>query len=232
MVDKREELNKYWCIRWASSDNGWVFPGVNPFLKLYFPNLTEGKGVCNKRVLVPLCGKTTDLLWLCEQDLSVTGIEFCEVPIINFFKEKGLSYECYEKSCHKVYKCISKDIVIYQGDFFSMNSDILGGVFDYCCDISSLSAMIPNEQKLYVDKLISLLSFDCRLILNCFEYDVTLRNDKPPYAIFRDRLENMFGYKFIIKELCCNTEDTLPEGYTSRIGFNTRHIYYMIKKIN
>nr|XP_047135749.1 thiopurine S-methyltransferase-like [Hydra vulgaris] len=157
-VDKREELNEYWCNRWANGNTTWVLPGVNPFLKLYFTVLTGGQNFCEKRVLVPLCGKTPDLLWLCEQGLSVTG-----------------------------------------------------GLFDFCWDINSLSAMIPDEQQIYVDKLVSFLSSNAHIILNCFEYDVALRGGNPPHVIFRNRLEKMFGSSFIYEELCRNTEDKLPD---------------------
>ena len=230
MVDKRKELNYYWCNRWAEGNTGWVLPGVNPFLKLYFPVLTGGQDTCNKRVLVPLCGKTSDLLWLCEQGLSVTGIEFSEMAIKDFFKEKDLSYELHEVNDFKIYKCANKDIVICQGDFFSMNTDILGGVFDFCWDINSLSAMIPDEQQLYVDKLVSFLSPDACLILNCFEYEAALRGGNPPHTIFRDRLEKMFGNTFTFEELCRNTEDKLPDGLTIRIGANAEHVYYLVKQ--
>ena len=223
--DRREQLNSYWCNRWTEGSTGWAFPGVNPFLKAYFNLLVENINIQGKRVLVPLCGKTPDLLWLCEQGLSVTGIEFAEMAIKDFFKENGLSFKLFEDNGLKVYKCVDKNIAIYQGDFFSMNSEVLGGVFDLCCDISSFSAMIPDEQKLYVDKLLSFLSPDVRLILNCFEYNAALRSKKPPYAVFRDNT-------FTFEELCRNSEDTLPEGYTSRIGVNTIHVYYLLKSKN
>ncbi|XP_065676793.1 probable thiopurine S-methyltransferase [Hydra vulgaris] len=229
-VDKRKELNEYWCNRWVNGNTGWVLPGVNPFFKSYFTVLTGGQNFFEKRVLVPLCGKTPDLLWLCEQGLSVTGIEFADMPIIDFFKEMGLSYKFNEENGYKMYVCAEKDITIYQGDFFLMNVDILGGHFDFCWDINSLSAMIPDEQQIYVDKLVSFLSSDAHIILNCFEYDVALRGGNPPHVIFRNRLEKMFGSSFNYEELCRNTEDELPEGLTIRIGADAQHVYYFLKK--
>lgn len=43
-------------------------------------------------VLVTLCGKTLDLLWLCEQGHEVTGVELVEVAAKEFFEENNVAY--------------------------------------------------------------------------------------------------------------------------------------------
>ncbi|CAB4033218.1 thiopurine S-methyltransferase-like, partial [Paramuricea clavata] len=53
--------------------------------------LTDSKQ--NRRVLVPFCGKTLDLLWLVKQGHTVIGIEAVQKAIEDFFKENNISYE-------------------------------------------------------------------------------------------------------------------------------------------
>ena len=44
-------------------------------------------------VLVPLCGKSRDLLWLAQHDFRVTGIEISPIAVEGFFRENGLEAE-------------------------------------------------------------------------------------------------------------------------------------------
>lgn len=63
---------EYWLSRWKDSNTSFHQAGVNHYLMNYFSllNLSEGE-----HVFVPLCGKTTDMLWLRSQQLQVTGVE-------------------------------------------------------------------------------------------------------------------------------------------------------------
>ena len=37
-------------------------------------------------ILVPLCGKSLDMLWLAERGFQVTGIEISELAVQDFFR--------------------------------------------------------------------------------------------------------------------------------------------------
>ncbi|MGB5485800.1 MAG: thiopurine S-methyltransferase, partial [Lysobacterales bacterium] len=61
---------KDWHSRWESGNTGWHQPGGSSALRKFWPGLHPGG-----RVLVPLCGKSPDLLWLAKQGYDVTGVE-------------------------------------------------------------------------------------------------------------------------------------------------------------
>lgn len=57
-----------WITRWEEKSKviRWQLTNVHPFLEKYAPS-----SMTNPRVLVPLAGKTTDLLWLVEKEFQV-----------------------------------------------------------------------------------------------------------------------------------------------------------------
>ena len=66
-------------------------------------------------VLVPLCGKTRDLLWLADQGCNVIGVEFCTKACTDFFVENKIDYEQVDS----VFIAKDKKLKIYCGDFFT-----------------------------------------------------------------------------------------------------------------
>jgi len=79
-----------WEQKWQAKTTGWHMSNVNRFLFNHFDKI-ESKSM-PARVLVPLCGKTLDMKWFYDLGHHVVGIEGCDIPIIEFFKEQGLSY--------------------------------------------------------------------------------------------------------------------------------------------
>lgn len=43
-------------------------------------------------ILVTMCGKSLDLLWLCSRGHSVTGVELSSVAVDQLFKENTIPY--------------------------------------------------------------------------------------------------------------------------------------------
>ena len=70
-------MNENWIERWETGKTGWHEPDGNQNLKTHW----QWTG---KRVLVPLCGKTPDLLWLESQGNEVVGVEVSELAVESF----------------------------------------------------------------------------------------------------------------------------------------------------
>ena len=49
--------------------------------------LDGGRGGTRLSILVTMCGKSVDLLWLCSRGHSVTGVELSPIAVEQFFKE-------------------------------------------------------------------------------------------------------------------------------------------------
>lgn len=78
-----------WARRWEKSQTGWHRPTINPTLVAHAgkfraqPKLSVVSGQNqHPAILVPLCGKTVDLLWLWQQGWKVVGIEIVTQAII------------------------------------------------------------------------------------------------------------------------------------------------------
>jgi hypothetical protein len=73
--------------RWEQGRTGWHEAIGSATLRQHWPQLP-----CGERVLVPLCGKTKDLIWLEARGLSVIGIELSRIAVEAIFAENRLSY--------------------------------------------------------------------------------------------------------------------------------------------
>ena len=71
-------MHENWLERWRVGRTGWHEAGGNQGLKRHWVAV-------GRRVLVPLCGKTPDLLWLEERGNAVTGVELSEIAVQAFF---------------------------------------------------------------------------------------------------------------------------------------------------
>ena len=109
---------EFWHKRWSTNQIGFHLPEVNPYLQRFWSQLGVEQG---SRVLVPLCGKTLDLLWLAQQGYSVLGVELSEKAAADFFLEHQLEPSVSEEGAFKVFR--AADIEIRCGDFFALSPE-------------------------------------------------------------------------------------------------------------
>ena len=77
----------FWHARWQENRIGFHLPETHHLLVRYWPVLQTVPG---ERILVPLCGKSLDMLWLLEQGCRVTGIEISRIAVEAFFAENRI----------------------------------------------------------------------------------------------------------------------------------------------
>eukprot|EP00434_Breviolum_minutum_P016424 symbB.v1.2.014477.t1/scaffold1055.1/size140776/19 len=81
-------------VTWGSADYGGISSAVNPHLKHHLEQLIDPKasvaGGMGPRVLVPLCGKTVDMVYLSRQGYRVVGVEGVRKAVEEFAEEFGL----------------------------------------------------------------------------------------------------------------------------------------------
>lgn len=80
--------SEFWQSRWQQGRIGFHKSEVNPLLVKHVSTLNLEKG---SRVLVPLSGKSVDMVWLAQQGYDVVGIELVESAVEEFFAEQGLT---------------------------------------------------------------------------------------------------------------------------------------------
>ena len=168
-------MTESWLERWREGRIGWHEEHGNASLKKHWR-------ASGKRVLVPMCGKTVDMLWLEEQGNSVVGVELSDIAARAFFEENGLRYAVQEDSL-AAFTAEDRDITIYCGDLFDFDAAGFTGWYDRGAFVAT-----PAERRpAYAELINQLLAPDaCRLLIT-LEYDDTIATG-PPFSIARDEI--------------------------------------------
>ena len=129
-----EEMTEQWLQRWQEGKIGWHEARGNASLQKHWT-------ASGKRVLVPLCGKSQDLIWLERQGNQVVGVELSEIAVKAFFDENEIAYSLVEGTL-TAYVAKECSITIYCGDFFEFSD----GPFEAYYDRGALITM-PAEMR-------------------------------------------------------------------------------------
>lgn len=172
-------MHEGWLERWQEGRIGWHEPEGNRSLKKHW---TES----GKRVLVPLCGKTKDLIWLEQHGNEVVGVELSEIAIRAFFEENAIAFSEIEGEL-TAFVAADRPITIYCGDYFRFSA----GPFDGYYDRGALVAMSPDLRAGYVEHTRALLSDDAAKLIISVEYDQTIA-DGPPFSLPGDEITRLW----------------------------------------
>lgn len=168
-------MENAWLDRWQKGHTGWHEASGNQNLKRWW----RGSG---KRVLVPLCGKSQDLIWLEALDNEVVGIELSELAVQAFFDENDLAFERSDGELLR-YRATDKRITLYCGDYFRFSAD----GFDAHYDRGALIALPPDLRPRYAEHTSALLAKSAQQLLITVEYDQSVCQG-PPYAVSADEV--------------------------------------------
>jgi thiopurine S-methyltransferase len=171
-----------WLSRWEQGKTGWHEAQGNAGLRKFWPKLDQGS-----RVLVPLCGKSPDLLWLAEQGCDVTGVELSEIAARDFFNEAGIRFELEIRNGQSWYRGVEKNITIVCGDYFQFT----GLRFDALYDRAALVAVAPAQRSLYIKHTKGLLHTGAPVLLVTLEYDQS-KAGGPPFSVQADEVRGFW----------------------------------------
>jgi thiopurine S-methyltransferase len=186
----------YWESRWNKDKTGFHMPDGYPGLRECWPALEIQP---NPRVLVPLCGKSVDLIFLEAEGAEVVGVEISEKAILSFFNEHDKHFETSKFAEFTIYK--SGKIEFWQGDFMKYPQQDTG--FDLIYDKAALVALPPGKRKTYADKLLTLTGARTSILLHHFIYP----QDEmvgPPFSVERQEIDDYFSDQFTITQLKVN----------------------------
>ncbi|MCJ8206523.1 thiopurine S-methyltransferase [Pseudomonas sp. RGM2987] len=194
---------EFWHKRWSTNQIGFHSSDVNPYLQRFWPQMGLAQG---SRVLVPLCGKTLDLLWLAHQGHSVLGVELSEKAITDFFDEHQLKPSVSEEGAFKVFR--AGDIEIRCGDFFALGSDdLVDCVALY--DRAALIALPGRMRERYAAHLQAILP-SCVGLLITLDYNQP-EMPGPPFAVDDDEVRRLLGGNWQLEVL--QEQDVLGESW-------------------
>lgn len=166
---------EFWLDKWEKQQIGFHKDGYNEKLLEHYNLLNLKK---NDTILVPLCGKTLDLIWLASKGLYVIGVELSELAINDFFKENNLEFAVEEISGFKKY--VSNNITLFHGDIFNLTSDITGKI-DAIYDRASTVAL-PVDMRISYLKKITELNKPFNTLMVLLEYDQS-KIQGPPFSV-------------------------------------------------
>jgi len=186
---------QFWNERWVNNQIG--FHQGKPHSSLVkFIDVFKG----HKKVLVPLCGKTLDMIFLRDQGFEVIGVEFSELAILDFIKENKLSMKKSSEKHFQVYR--GEGLTLYQGDFFNLTKEDLSGV-TACYDRASMVAFDDQERLRYSDFLKRTAVDLKKCLVIVFNYGPVPGG--PPYSVVDEEISKLYGDAFTIH--LCNEEN-------------------------
>ena len=163
-------MNEDWLERWKIGRTGWHEPQGNR-------NLREHWTLSDRRVLVPMCGKSPDLLWIEAQGNEVVGVELSDIAVRGFFEENELDCEAVAGALPG-YRALERNITLYCGDFFDFTAE----PFDAHYDRGALVALTADLRTRYARHTMSLLADEAHQFVITVEYDQAVC-DGPPFSV-------------------------------------------------
>ena len=167
----------FWIDSWRNREIGFHQTATHPALLQCWADAVRGR-----TVLVPLCGKTLDMLWLAQRGHEVVGVELVEAAVLEFFSDNQLGYSVSEVAAMRCYRAEQQTISIYVGDFFEFAEAWAGAAFDSLFDRGALVALPPEIRPAYVAACKHTLVEQPGGLLISFEYDQR-QMQGPPFSV-------------------------------------------------
>lgn len=182
----------FWHERWEQRQIGFHEGKPNDLLVRH-AGLLDGRD----RVLVPLAGKTVDMLFLASRGHDVVGVEVVELACRAFFDDNGLPLVMEARPPFRVFG--GGGVALWCGDMFEATPELLG-TFDAVWDRAALVALDPATQRRYVGMLRALLKPGGRVLLVTFAYDQS-KLPGPPWSIDEALVRALFLKDFVVEPL-------------------------------
>ncbi|KRG69019.1 thiopurine S-methyltransferase [Pseudoxanthomonas dokdonensis] len=176
---------EFWLQRWQQGKTGFHQDRVMPLLQRHWPALRMPDG---SRVLVPLAGKSLDMIWLAACGHQVLGVELSALAVAQFFAENDLVPRI-SRSRYGVHHHAG-NIELICGDVFDLDMQMLAdcrGVYDR----AALIALPEDLRQRYVRHVYGQLPRDCRGLLITLEYPQHEKSG-PPFSVTADAVDQLF----------------------------------------
>lgn len=204
---------KLWEDRWSTGRTQWHKTDVHASLQKYCDEyVLDGIIGGGGRVLVPLCGKTVDMVYFARKRVvsQVVGIDGVPKAFDEFITEQASEgFDFQEAVTVNGYtKRQSEKIALIAGDFFDISMDIINSdasnnnnnnntlLFDAVWDRGSLVAIQPSLREKYVDKIGELINKpNGKYLLATFVRPNNDTTTGPPFSIDETEVRRLFGDK-------------------------------------
>lgn len=146
-----------------------------------------------KTVLVPLCGKSLDMLYLSSYAEKVIGIELVEQAILEFLEENQLSYTHPAPEIYQI-----GNITLLCRDFMTLTLDDIGRI-DWVYDRAALVALPDEMRPQYLQTIDRLTDVHTKSLLITLEYFPLL--ESAPFSIPPKMVERYYRTSHFISHV-------------------------------
>ena len=207
--------SKFWQQRWQDGRIGFHKSNVNPQLTEYFSELAVP---ISGQVLVPLCGKSVDMVWLAHAGYDVVGVELVETAVQAFFAEQKVIPTITEFTSATVNAILKRyqgqlagqTITLWAADIFALSATDIGET-NAVYDRAALIALPATMRADYSAQIVKLSNHAPQLLIT-LNYDQS-KKDGPPFSISQQQLQQYYDtdYKIIELENQSSTLNTASE---------------------
>lgn len=191
--------NEYWLQRWREGRTGWHHDDVMPLLAQHWPSLNVPR---DTRVLVPLCGKSVDMLWLSQQGLRVLGADVSPIAIESFLAENHLharTRSTAEGTHYEVTNAPGGDIEIVNGDVFALPPALIAQCRAFY-DRAALIAMPAPTRARFARDIYTHLPVGSRGLLITLDYPEG-QMQGPPFSVDEAEILRLFDAQWKMERL-------------------------------
>jgi len=190
---------EFWKETWKSGQIQFHLDFPHYEMLAYFAGKTP------RKVVVPLCGKSQDLLWLHYNGHEVIGIEISPLACEAFFVENKLPFTKEGDAF------VGERITLWCGDFFEAPSSVWEGC-ETVYDRAAIVALPKDLRERYAKHLIENWAKPAgpgkTMLLISLDYEA----DKligPPFSVTESEIHDLYGETFQIKERDAQKERSL-----------------------
>ncbi len=182
---------EYWHNRWDTLQLGWHRDEFNDLLEKHWFSINPPKDC---EVLVPLCGKSLDMIWLAKQGYKVVGLELVQKAIETFFQENNLESSIITVDKHTKYS--SPPFTIYQGDIFDLQNGMIQA--DAWYDRAAMVALPNSVREQYVKQIYNQTKPGAVGLLITFSYPED-EMEGPPFSLPDQAVMDYFSNGFEVE---------------------------------
>ena len=191
---------EYWLQRWQEGRTGWHHESVMPLLEQHWGALDVDRGT---RVLVPLCGKSLDMLWLARQGLEVLGAEISPLAIEAFLAENHLQARKSEAADGMHYRIAEAaaggSIEIINGDVFEADPEAVAQCAAFYDRAALIAMPAPMRDRLANDVYLQLPADSSGLLITLDYPEHEMQG--PPFSVDDAEVHRLFDRQWNVERL-------------------------------
>lgn len=172
----------FWLQKWQDNEIRFHQSKYHPSLTKYAVQFSSGT------ILVPLCGKSLDMLYLASRGQHVIGVELSPIACRDFFVENDLKFTEKNSTDFTLYE--SENITLWCGDFFKLPQNVWNQVLGIY-DRAALVALPMDVRQKYASEIAKRCKTKVEILLISFEYPEG-SIEAPPFSVPEEEIKDIY----------------------------------------